>query len=101
MRKNILENILINDCKVITTELNSEVPTNGTYDVILANINRNILMDQIPYYASRIVSRGLLLLSGFYVDDLVKIQNCCKDYGFKFICNFKNDEWIAAKFMKL
>ena len=98
--ENTLENILLNDCKVITTELNSEVPTNGTYDVILAYINRNILMDQIPYYARRIVSSGLLFLSGFYVDDLVKIQTCCNDYGFKFICNFKCDGWIAAKFIK-
>ena len=79
--------------------MNSEVPINGTYDVILANINRNILIDQIPHYAMRIVSSGVLLLSGFYVDDLVKIQTCCKDYGFKFICKFKYDDWIAAKFI--
>ena len=46
----------------------------------------NILIDQIPHCARRIVSSGVLLLSGFYVDDLVKIQTCCKDYGFKFIC---------------
>ena len=98
--ENILENILLNDCKVITTELSGKVPTKANYDVILANINRNILIDQIPDYARRIVSGGELLLSGFYVDDLVKIQTCCKDYGFKFICNFENNDWIAAKFLK-
>lgn len=97
--ENALENMSLNDCKVITTELNSEVPTNVTYDVILANINRNILIDQIPHYARIIVSSGVLLLSGFYVNDLIKIQTCCKDYGFKFICNFKDDDWIAAKFI--
>ena len=98
--ENTLENILLNNCNVITVELNSKVPNNATYDVILANINRNILMDQIPHYARIIVSSGELFLSGFYVDDLIKIQTCCKENGFKFICNFINDDWIAAKFIK-
>ena len=98
--ENAKENILLNDCQVITTELGGLVPQEKTYDVILANINRNVLLDQIPDYAGILPKGGLLLMSGFYVNDLVIIQSACRDSGFEFICTFDLNDWIAVQFIK-
>ena len=98
--ENTKENIGLNQCEYISAELDDSVPTNKKFDLVLANINRNVLLEQIGVYGQILTPGGDLLLSGFYVNDLVKIQTCCKDYGFKFLCNFKNDDWIAAKFIK-
>ena len=68
--------------------------------MILANINRNILMDQIPFYARRLCNGGILLMSGFYIDDLLKIQTFSNEHGFKFIRNFIIDDWVATEFIK-
>ena len=98
--ENAHENVSLNSCRNITVELNSQAPNVGTYDIILANINRNILLEQLPIYADRTSEGGSLLMSGFYVDDLVKIQNRCEDIGFEFIRKFIRKDWIALEFTK-
>ena len=98
--ENTLNNISVNNCNIINVELSSDVPSKGTYDVILANINRNVLIDQIPFYARRLCNGGVLLMSGFYIDDLLKIQTFSNEHGFKFIRNFIIDDWVATEFIK-
>jgi len=98
--KNAAKNIKRNNCKVINAELGDFVPSKGIYDVILANINLNILKDQIPYYSKIMTTGGVLLMSGFYETDLFKLIEFSKGFGFKFIRKFKKDDWLATEFIK-
>ncbi len=69
------------------------------FDIILANINRNILLDQIERYSSVLSSKGLIFFSGFYEDpDLRIITEKANSYGLKYITHQKKDNWVAAQF---
>jgi len=68
------------------------------YDVILANINLNILLRDMPIYKECLKAGGDLFLSGFYKGDLPAIKNACEKTGLKFVENFERDEWVAVKF---
>lgn len=69
-------------------------------DVFLANINRNVLLNDIPNYAPSIKKGGILILSGFFEKDLETIKQKSTQTGFKFIDYLIEDEWVAAKFSK-
>nr|WP_298999722.1 50S ribosomal protein L11 methyltransferase [uncultured Allomuricauda sp.] len=68
------------------------------YDVILANINRNILLKDIPEYSKSLKAKGFLLLSGFYIEDLKSIKNACASIKMDFIDNLEKNNWVAALF---
>jgi len=71
------------------------------FDIILANINRNILLDQLPRYAEVLADNGELYLSGFYeAVDLDMLTDAAAKLGLKYIYHLKNKEWVAAKFIK-
>ena len=65
------------------------------------SINRNVLLKQVEGYGQILIPLGDLFLSGFYLEDLSIIQNTCESLGFRFIRNFKLNEWVAAHFIKL
>ncbi|WP_031428211.1 50S ribosomal protein L11 methyltransferase [Flavimarina sp. Hel_I_48] len=71
-----------------------------SYDVIIANINRNILLADIPKYASCLNDGGLLFLSGFYTEDIPALTEVCNPQGINFIMNFEKNNWVACKFVK-
>ncbi|MFH0864731.1 MAG: 50S ribosomal protein L11 methyltransferase [Bacteroidota bacterium] len=71
-----------------------------THDVILANINRNILMRDIPKYISHLNKAGILLLSGFYDADVPVISDRVESDGMKFISKKNKNNWIVLKFKK-
>ena len=99
--KNTQENIFLNHCHNISIQLNHLVPTLKDCDIVLANINRNVLLKQIEAYGNMLKSGGVLLISGFYVDDLRVVRNSCEQHGFRFICNFNKNRWVATHFIKL
>ncbi len=73
--KNCNENIIFNNCdNIINIEGGVEVIPDKLFDVILSNINRNTVIDQIPYFAKQLSTGGLLLLSGFYMDDISAVE---------------------------
>ena len=69
------------------------------YDVILANINRNILLADIPTYASNLMANGTLFVSGFYEDDIFAISEKCNSCGLKFEKNLSRNNWVAVKYV--
>lgn len=73
---------------------------NKPFDVILANINRNILLAQMSHYAASLKSGGQLLLSGIYTSDLEVITLSATKNGFGFIVSKEKNNWIAASFIK-
>ena len=99
--ENTLENIATNQCKNIRTKLTDQLSETLLFDSVLANINRNILLEQMDAYAKALKPEGNLLLSGFYVEDLGIIRSKCESLGFRFIRNFEKNQWVAALFIKL
>ncbi len=70
------------------------------YDIILANINRNILLDQIDRYAQVLKPGGDLYLSGFYeTPDLEIITAAAAQYGIRYNAHKKNKDWVAVKLL--
>ena len=98
--ENTQENLELNKCINSKTELNNTVPLKNTFEMVLANINRNVLLEQISYYGQILVPGGDLSLSGFYFEDLGMIQNACQREGFRFIRNLEKKNWVAAYFTK-
>ena len=76
-----------------------EVIPEASFDIILANINRNILLDQIDRYAEVLSPGGVIFFSGFYENpDLNIIINKSNTYCLKYISHKKQNNWVAAIF---
>lgn len=98
---NAQENAERNNCHQITVlEGDVSLIADKSYDVIIANINRNILLRDIPEYAKCLPEGGILLLSGFYITDLDQITEICNSHNLYFVENFERNNWIACKFEK-
>jgi len=98
---NTLENIERNNCNDITVyEGDASLLTNKSYQLIIANINRNILLTDMAIYAKCLEDNGTILLSGFYNEDLKLIVEECAKSGLIFVDNLEKDNWISAKFVK-
>lgn len=99
--ENALENVERNGTSQVTVKHGDATLLGGTgYDVIIANINRNILMADIPTYANYLNETGILLLSGFYTEDIPALTEVCNPQGINFIMNFEKNNWVACKFVK-
>jgi ribosomal protein L11 methyltransferase len=97
---NTQENVERNHCPEIKAfQGDSSLLKDKKYDVILANINRNILLEDIPTYANCLNKGGTLFLSGFYLDDLDAISSKCGAYGLEFEKNLEKNNWVAAKYV--
>ncbi len=72
----------------------------GKYDVLLANINRNILLQDIPTYAQCIRKEGLLIVSGFYREDVQMISMCATQAGLQYVGEDSMDDWACVSFRK-
>jgi len=97
-----IENAALNGIQNITALCGGkEVIPDEQFDVILANINRNILLDQMLRYSEVLKTDGELYLSGFYeTPDLDIIMDEARKYGIKYIIHKLNNKWVAAKFIK-
>ncbi|MCZ4222318.1 50S ribosomal protein L11 methyltransferase [Pedobacter rhodius] len=97
-----IENAALNNVKNLDALCGSkEIIPDEVYDIILANINRNILLDQISRYAEVLKPEGKIFFSGFYLDpDLGMITAECAKYGIKYIDHKQNGDWVAAQFEK-
>ncbi|WP_430467658.1 50S ribosomal protein L11 methyltransferase [Winogradskyella ouciana] len=96
---NSLENVERNQCENISVhEGDVSFLQNQKYDCIIANINRNILLQDIPAYAKSLNKNGKLFLSGFYEDDLELITQKCLENNLIFEDKTLKNRWIAAQF---
>ena len=71
-----------------------------SFDLILANINRNILINDMAAYAASLVAGGTILFSGFYEEDLVFIQEAATENGLSYQMHSAKNNWVVAKFNK-
>ncbi|MBJ6369702.1 50S ribosomal protein L11 methyltransferase [Snuella sedimenti] len=97
---NSIENVERNSCKHITViEGDATVLKGKKYDIIIANINRNILLNDMATYVACLNKNGLLFLSGFYDDDIPMIQEACESHLLKFEEKLQRNNWVALKFL--
>jgi ribosomal protein L11 methyltransferase len=97
------ENALLNGCENIRVFCGQKeaIPIQQ-FDIVLANINRNILIDQVDRYAWVLKPDGEMYLSGFYEEsDLDIIKNEAAKYGLRYAAHQQTKGWVAAKFIKM
>ncbi|WP_338359914.1 50S ribosomal protein L11 methyltransferase [Yeosuana marina] len=96
---NSLENVVRNNCKHISVyEGEASLLKGKQYDSIIANINRNILLNDISTYSKSINPKGSLFLSGFYEEDIPLIEKECNTNGLFLKETLKKNNWVALKF---
>lgn len=97
---NSLENIERNNCSNINViEGDSSALGPKTYDIILANINRNILLNDISKYVDHLENNGVLLLSGIYKEDIEVIEAECNRHMLKLSETMEKNNWVCLKFI--
>ena len=75
-------------------------PPDGEYDLVLANIHRNILIEQLPAYARNLKVGGEVWLSGFYAEDIPHIEEVAKGVGVQYIETRNTNEWHWMRLTK-
>ncbi|MDR1459423.1 MAG: 50S ribosomal protein L11 methyltransferase [Bacteroidales bacterium] len=100
--ENCCENVEKNNVHVIDIVLgDANNIQEKKYDIILANINRNILLQDIKTYARSLAEHGILLLSGFYLDPDLRLIEKEADNHHLFLNSYKEeDNWVAGRFSK-
>lgn len=99
--ENSIENAALNDCASVTFQkgtIRNEPPT--VYDVVIANINRNILLDELAEYALRLASGGYLLLSGFYAEDIPHLTEAAQPLGLQLESETNLRNWACLRLRK-
>lgn len=100
--KSTFENTALNHVKGVRIICGSkeDIP-DDVFDVILANINRNILTDQMDRYSEVLKPNGEIYFSGFYEHtDLDIIKEEAQKQGLKYVSHKTSNHWVAAKFIK-
>ena len=96
-----LENCKFNNCKNIAVKLGgASLLENQKFDVIFANIHKNVLVADMEKYVSVLNADGLLLMSGFYENDLTDITKAATDLNLKPLNHKMNNKWVAAIYRK-
>lgn len=99
---NSIENVERNNCKSVSVyEGDASLLENKKYDVIIANINRNILLNDIKTYTNCLNKKGILLLSGFYKQDLPIIDAEAIKNNLELDKTIERNNWIGARYKKI
>ena len=80
------------DASILTTE--------PKYDLVIANINRNILLEDMHAYVKTMKANATILFSGFYTEDIPFIQAEAEKLGLEYISQFERNNWVSLKFIK-
>lgn len=97
---NTNENAMMNDCQHIKAVQSDVPPSDGLYDVILANINRHILLQFMQQLSSILQPNGSLFISGFYVDENDLLIDEAKLYGLQLITSSQRQSWSCLMLQK-
>ncbi len=100
--RNAMENIRNNGLRNISVKIGNADLLAGekSFDFILANINRNILLEDMHHYIQHLTAGGYLIMSGFYTQDLPLIQGKAEEYGLRLHGQKTENNWVAASFYK-
>lgn len=100
--ENSIENANINNASDIEFKKGDAalLPLNETFDIILANINKNVLKKDMPFYFKCLKPKGYLLLSGFFTADVEELKSLATNIGFTFEESYSKNEWAVIKLKK-
>ena len=98
--RNAFTNCELNGIADIGIVLGDALSISGVYDVVLANINRNILLRDMHYYADAMKPEAHIFFSGFYTEDLPSIQAEAERLGLRYRRHLSRNNWVAAEFIK-
>lgn len=96
--ENAMENAQRNRVEVNLYKGGAESIPQKKYDIIFANINKNILLADLPFYINALSEKGILFLSGLYNFDEEDMVSAVENYGLTFVEKVERNEWIALKF---
>ncbi len=98
--RNSEENMALNGIDGIDVCLGDAtlLPQKGPFDVVIANINRNILLSDLQHYVPRMKHGAVIYMSGFYVEDIAKIRTEAERQGLTFVDAHSLDNWACVKF---
>ncbi len=97
---NSIENAERNNCQNISVyEGEASLLKGKKYDVIIANINRNILLNDMQTYVDCLNPKGILFLSGFYNEDIPFINESCTSKGLTFVKKLERNNWVSLKYV--
>lgn len=96
---NACDNVVLNNTDDIKVEFGDvALLGNRKFNLLIANINRNVLLADMQQYARAMEADGLLMLSGFYLADLEMIKQKAGETGFDFVLSKTKNDWTAAVF---
>ncbi|OIR01175.1 ribosomal protein L11 methyltransferase [mine drainage metagenome] len=98
--ENASENILKNNCSNIGISKSDKPSAQEQYQVIIANINKHIILANIQFIDQSIISGGDILLSGLLVDDEADIHSSVQSFGWQYQKTVRKGDWIALHFKK-
>jgi ribosomal protein L11 methyltransferase len=98
--ENSIENCQNNHVEVEIILGDAKNLVNLKFDLIIANINRNILINDMKNYANSLNNGGTILFSGFYLSDLESVKQSAEKNNLKFHSYKQENNWVAAKFLK-
>jgi ribosomal protein L11 methyltransferase len=100
--RNSIENIELNGVDEIEVCLGdaSILADKGPFDMVIANINRNILLADMQHYVARMNEGATLLMSGFYVDDIPLIKAEAERLGLTFNGYKEKNRWVVTSFKR-
>ncbi len=100
--ENALENIVINNTPDIEVRLGGAdaIKTEDSFDFVIANINRNILLADMKYYAAAMHKGSEIFMSGFYSEDMDVLREEAARHGLRFRGFAENNNWTMMKFVK-
>lgn len=87
-------------CRVVHGGPEALDASEKAFDLILANINRNVLLEHIPIYHEMTAERGRWILSGFYAHDAEPIRRQAAKYGWQAGRSVEQDGWVAQEFQR-
>ena len=100
--ENSVENINRNNCEHIKVyQGDASMLKDQRYDVIIANINRNILLNDLKWYKNCLNVNGIVYLSGFYEADVAIINETCETIGLKLERKFERNQWVSLKYQSI
>ena len=96
--ENASENIVVNNTQTIEIQKVNDANLNKKFNIIIANINKNIILDNLAFLADATVPGGVVLLSGLLVEDEPEIEAACAALGWKHQETRTRNNWIALHY---
>jgi ribosomal protein L11 methyltransferase len=101
--ENARENMEVNHCTVITLNKMSTIPSNELFSIILANINKNVILQEMHAMGQHLPADGVILLSGLLLDDEQDIVQCAARHQLTISYNGRitKGNWICLKLVRI